>query len=91
MCGIKEALETSASTPRDTLAARVDSMTDTLTHRVPDDRGVWVDDETSVGRGFRRLARARRVSDEHRLGRRDRRRQLCAVLMFQAWLESVGP
>jgi asparagine synthase (glutamine-hydrolysing) len=56
MCGITGAVEASASTPADALTARIDAMADTLTHRGPDDRGVWIDAESGVGLGFRRLA-----------------------------------
>jgi asparagine synthase (glutamine-hydrolysing) len=56
VCGITGAIEAAASTPSDVLAARVDTMTDTLTHRGPDDRGVWVDAQAGIGLGFRRLA-----------------------------------
>jgi asparagine synthase (glutamine-hydrolysing) len=56
MCGITGAVETAASTPPDVLTARIDAMADTLAHRGPDDRGVWVDAAAGVGLGFRRLA-----------------------------------
>ncbi|MEN9216054.1 MAG: asparagine synthase (glutamine-hydrolyzing) [Gloeomargarita sp. HHBFW_bins_162] len=38
------------------LAAKVQTMTATLTHRGPDDGGIWVDETAGVGLGHRRLA-----------------------------------
>src|ERR1700722_9710711 len=55
MCGITGFWERSAvnsATPVDRLAA----MTDTLRHRGPDDGGTYVDPDTGVGLGNRRLA-----------------------------------
>ena len=34
----------------------LDAMTDSLAHRGPDDRGIWVDPEADVGLGHRRLS-----------------------------------
>ncbi len=54
MCGL-----TGFWTP-DRLPERLDAvarrMADTLTHREPDDAGVWVDEEVGLALGHRRLA-----------------------------------
>jgi asparagine synthase (glutamine-hydrolysing) len=56
MCGIAGLLDSARATPAAALEALVGPMTDTLTHRGPDDRGVWTDEATGVALGFRRLA-----------------------------------
>jgi asparagine synthase (glutamine-hydrolysing) len=56
MCGIAGVLDSSAATPVAELGALVGAMADTLAHRGPDDRGVWVDAVPGVGLGFRRLS-----------------------------------
>ncbi len=54
MCGITGFL-TSPSDGAE-LQVRVTRMADELVHRGPDDSGVWVDAETGIALGFRRLA-----------------------------------
>lgn len=55
MCGITGFLER-GSLSADGLRARVTAMNDTLTHRGPDDSGVWVDSEAGIALGHRRLS-----------------------------------
>src|SRR3989454_3408031 len=54
MCGITGFLSSSAKGTE--LEATVRRMADTIIHRGPDDEGAWVDSETGVALGFRRLA-----------------------------------
>src|SRR5208337_2467169 len=56
MCGICGFIDFSISTPAAELRAIVERMSDTLSHRGPDDSGAWCDVETGVGLGHRRLA-----------------------------------
>ena len=51
MCGIAGIL--SLDPPEPTLLRR---MTDAIEHRGPDDEGVWVDRESGIGLGHRRLS-----------------------------------
>ncbi len=55
MCGLAGFL-TSDRPERGTLVKIASSMADTLTHRGPDDSGVWVDPACGVALGFRRLS-----------------------------------
>jgi len=55
MCGFAGLLYPGASTSDD-LAAEAGRMAGTLTHRGPDDAGVWTDAGAGVALGFRRLA-----------------------------------
>jgi asparagine synthase (glutamine-hydrolysing) len=56
MCGLAGVLDTSGQRRRADLCADVQSMADTLRHRGPDDAGAWVDEESGIALGFRRLA-----------------------------------
>ena len=56
MCGITGFIDTSRQTKSDGLSARVIRMADTLRHRGPDDNGTWIDSETGVALGHRRLS-----------------------------------
>ena len=56
MCGITGFLATRGDKPADWLRRTVGAMADTLQHRGPDDRGVWVDAEAGVALGHRRLS-----------------------------------
>jgi asparagine synthase (glutamine-hydrolysing) len=56
MCGIAGILDTRAATPAERLATLASDMASTLTHRGPDDSGLWVDRECGVAFGHRRLA-----------------------------------
>ncbi|MHB8897862.1 MAG: asparagine synthase (glutamine-hydrolyzing) [Thermoguttaceae bacterium] len=55
MCGITGFLDRARLSP-DELQARVSAMADSLAHRGPDDSGTWVDAETGVALGHRRLS-----------------------------------
>ena len=55
MCGIAGLWDRNGCNVRD-LEARVAGMTETLSHRGPDDSGVWLSRETSIAFGQRRLA-----------------------------------
>jgi asparagine synthase (glutamine-hydrolysing) len=56
MCGISGILEPGASARGDELCAYVTCMTESLRHRGPDDQGEWVDQESGVALGHRRLS-----------------------------------
>ncbi len=53
MCGITGILAPAPDRPLEDLLR---AMTDTITHRGPDDSGLWVDDGSGVGFGHRRLS-----------------------------------
>jgi asparagine synthase (glutamine-hydrolysing) len=55
MCGFAGIL-TGRSFRDEELSGHVRAMVDPITHRGPDDEGIWVDAEAGVGLGFRRLA-----------------------------------
>lgn len=55
MCGIAGFLSRRPDLP-EILAARATVMADSLIHRGPDDRGVWVESESGLGLGHRRLS-----------------------------------
>ncbi|MDO8605786.1 MAG: asparagine synthase (glutamine-hydrolyzing) [Phaeospirillum sp.] len=54
MCGFAGFLDLHGATPD--RAAAVRAMAATLTHRGPDDDGIWTDDAAGIALGFRRLA-----------------------------------
>ncbi|MCL4477639.1 MAG: asparagine synthase (glutamine-hydrolyzing) [Deltaproteobacteria bacterium] len=56
MCGITGFIDISRQAKNDELYARVTRMADTLRHRGPDDNGVWVEAETGIALGHRRLS-----------------------------------
>jgi asparagine synthase (glutamine-hydrolysing) len=56
MCGIAGFVDRSCSVGPDELAAIASRMSGTLTHRGPDDGGVWVDAASGVALGHRRLS-----------------------------------
>src|SRR5688500_5557319 len=56
MCGIAGFIDSSRSVASDELAAIAERMSRTLTHRGPDDGGVWVDADSGVALGHRRLS-----------------------------------
>src|SRR2546421_3593815 len=56
MCGLAGFLDHSCATPSDGLRATVMRMANTLHHRGPDDYGSWVDPQTGIALGFRRLS-----------------------------------
>ncbi len=53
MCGITGFL---AQNPAQSFPTIIETMTDRLHHRGPDDRGVWLDDSVGVALGHRRLS-----------------------------------
>ena len=55
MCGIAGFLTTASQSDED-LVGGVRRMTDPIIHRGPDDSGEWVDAESGIALGFRRLA-----------------------------------
>src|SRR5215472_10888736 len=55
MCGIAGLWERNGCSLRD-LETRVAAMTQTLSHRGPDDGGVWFSEQASIAFGQRRLA-----------------------------------
>ena len=56
MCGITGLIDLTGTRARDELARTVTAMADALTHRGPDMADVWVDENTGVALGFRRLS-----------------------------------
>ena len=56
MCGIAGFIEVNASSSNETLQRIVQSMSDCLRLRGPDSSGAWVDAQTGVALGHRRLA-----------------------------------
>lgn len=56
MCGIAGFWDSSIQFGADKLQAIAQQMSDTLRHRGPDDRGVWVDETVGIALGHRRLA-----------------------------------
>lgn len=56
MCGIGGFINGSGRIPRSEVQGILRTMGDTIAHRGPDDAGVWVDDELTVGLIHRRLS-----------------------------------
>lgn len=56
MCGIAGFIQSEAPRSADYLRITVRRMIDVLSHRGPDDAGVWVDDDAEVALGHRRLS-----------------------------------
>lgn len=56
MCGIAGFLGVTGNTPEKILKRRIETMTETLRHRGPDDMGVWVASNPSIALGHRRLS-----------------------------------
>src|SRR3989442_4958161 len=56
MCGIAGVLDFARRSEAELLRKTVARMTESLTHRGPDDDDVWVDAEAGVGLGHRRLS-----------------------------------
>ena len=56
MCGVAGIVDLACGTSPDALSAAVPGMADTLTHRGPDDAGVWVDAARGLALGHRRLS-----------------------------------
>lgn len=56
MCGIAGFIDFSEARSAPQLTDALSVMTDSLVHRGPDDRGLWVDEKTGVALGQRRLS-----------------------------------
>ena len=56
MCGLAGFIDRSGDRSRDRLKLELKHMSDAVSHRGPDDWGEWLDPETGVGFGFRRLS-----------------------------------
>lgn len=56
MCGIAGLVSVSAASPAEELRSAGEAMTNALSHRGPDDHGVWVDAAKGVALGHRRLS-----------------------------------
>ncbi len=56
MCGLAGMLLASSAHDEAGFAALASAMSDTLSHRGPDDRGVWVDPEAGIALAHRRLS-----------------------------------
>src|SRR5438067_11490903 len=56
MCGITGFLATRHSLVSDAMRETVTRMTDCLTHRGPDDSGIWIEASAGVALGHRRLS-----------------------------------
>ncbi|MDX2098187.1 MAG: asparagine synthase (glutamine-hydrolyzing) [Leptolyngbyaceae cyanobacterium bins.59] len=56
MCGIVGFWDFSTTQTSDWLSKTVGTMADTLTHRGPDDEGIWVNEQAGIALGHRRLA-----------------------------------
>ncbi len=56
MCGITGLIDFTKSTPKKSLESDLNRMTNSLTHRGPDDCGIWSSLEYGVGLGHRRLS-----------------------------------
>lgn len=65
MCGITGSWNPSGEVGSDRLRVIVQQMSDTLLHRGPDDGGRWVDAETGIALGHRRLAIVDLSSEGH--------------------------
>lgn len=56
MCGIAGFLDFSRRTSPQNMRSTIAAMSDTLAHRGPDDRGIWLDADAGVALGHRRLS-----------------------------------
>ena len=56
MCGLVGFIDLKRRAAKAELARRAETMAQTLIHRGPDDAGVWVDEESGLALGFRRLS-----------------------------------
>jgi asparagine synthase (glutamine-hydrolysing) len=56
MCGIAGFFDPSATQSIDKLTAVISRMNATLTHRGPDDSGLWIDEQAGITLGHRRLS-----------------------------------
>jgi len=56
MCGLTGSLEFEPTTSAEILSCQIKAMTAKLHHRGPDSDGLWIDADSGIGLGFRRLA-----------------------------------
>jgi len=56
VCGIAGLVNTSGAVNADELQASIEAMTRSISHRGPDDQGIWLHAESAVGLGHRRLS-----------------------------------
>ncbi len=56
MCGIVGFWEITQSTNEDKLRSMIEAMTDTIAHRGPNDSGIWVEPQSGISFGHRRLS-----------------------------------
>lgn len=56
MCGITALVDVRARNGRAAFQQIITNVTDALTHRGPDDRGIWIDEDLPVALGQRRLS-----------------------------------
>ena len=56
MCGIAGFWINSADKSRDWLEKTALTMANSMTHRGPDDSGIWIDEESGIAFGHRRLS-----------------------------------
>jgi asparagine synthase (glutamine-hydrolysing) len=56
LCGITGFLDLSSKTIQETFQPVIKRMTDMLIRRGPDESGAWVDTNSGIALGFRRLA-----------------------------------
>lgn len=56
MCGITGFLSTNGRYKKPEMFSFCSSMTDSLAHRGPDNRGIWIDEKNSLALGHRRLS-----------------------------------
>ena len=56
MCGIAGIIDTARGIAMDDLRSRIEAMTRAIKHRGPDDQGIWLQVESGVGLGHRRLS-----------------------------------
>ncbi len=56
MCGIAGFLDGASHKKNNELEAIITRMADTLRHRGPDDKGVWIDEKSGIALGHRRLS-----------------------------------
>ena len=56
MCGIAGFVASKANVDRQTLSNVISNMTAAISHRGPDDVGIWVDDQRGLSLGHRRLS-----------------------------------
>lgn len=56
MCGITGFINTDTNVNKEKLHSIISKMTDTISHRGPDDFGVWIDENNSIAFGHRRLS-----------------------------------